>query len=247
MSLSPLPSTVRGALLALAALALFAPAGAAQDFEGVGYTPPPLVTFVDSAALVRAVAALPAAELPQGIAPLFWVSYDSNGAVHEVEPIFDKMPTAYAQPVVAAIRAHLKPRTPSKRPLQTHLRVVTGPGARVDRPRLREEQPDLANRGEIARHLSRAMARFAAQRGAMVRSGYQADLKFRVGTDGRADTASVEVVRSTGEPELDREAIAALALMRFRVARIEGVPVRVWVTLPVNFAWEDGAPALPAS
>ena len=249
MLVTPLARSVRGALLALAALFALATVGAAQS--GGAAPPgeePPLSAFVDSAALVRAVAALPAPELPPGVRPIFSVSFDSTGVVREVEAEPYPLPASYAEAVAAAIRAHLKPQAPSRRPLQTYLRVVAGAEPLVDRPELRIVPPVLGNRSVVARRMEQAVESFVGRRGSLAQAWYQGELKFRVLEDGSVDTLSVEVSRSTGEAELDREAVAVAGVARFRPATVEGLAARVWVTLPLTFTMprEAVAASVPA-
>ncbi len=180
---SYLAASARRALLALAALSAFATGAAAQ----AGVAPdtarpqePPLSAVLDSAGLVAKLANLSLPDLPERVPPLFWIEFDSTSAVDTVEAVFDQIPAASAKPVVALIRAHLKPQAPSREPLTTHVRAVAGPAARVDRPRLREEWPALLNRSEVARQLQRAMGGFLAARGDSVEVGYRAHIKMRV-------------------------------------------------------------------
>ncbi|HYJ78846.1 MAG TPA: hypothetical protein VEW03_04565, partial [Longimicrobiaceae bacterium] len=158
MSPSLLPSSIHRAFLtAAAALVCVAAPAAAQDTV-LGRGDPPLSVFLDSAGLVRAAAALPAPAQELPVPPLFWVEFDSTGAVKEVEPIFNELPVDYAGPVAAAIRGHLKPQAPSRQPISTHLRVMTGPAAQVDRPPIRRRMPGVADHQAIARRLSIAYA-----------------------------------------------------------------------------------------
>jgi TonB family protein len=218
---------VRLSLLAGVLLALPLAAGAAQRPE------PPLSALVDSAALVQAVAALELPALPRGVPPLFHVHFDSTGAVAEVGPLIPGIPDAYADPVVEAIRAHALPQPPGRWWI-TRLRVVAGAGALVDRPELREEMPRLRNApmfiGEVQRIARRHVRSFPVLRG----EGLQAMVRLRVLPDGRPDRESVQVTRSTGSRLLDEELVRAAAVMRFTPARIEGIPVRVWVVQPVH-------------
>jgi hypothetical protein len=246
-------SFARGAVVTIAALSGFAVTGAAQ--AGAAPPEPPLSAFLDSAGLVRAVAALPLPALPPRALPLFWVSFDSTGAVKLVEPIFGtlpdsladrRLPPGYADAVVAAIRAHLKPQAPSRRPIYTHLRVVAGPEPRVDRPALRERQPWLRNRAGLSRSLSGVVQEFARERGTLPQAAYQSVLKLRVLEDGMPDVPSVAVQRSTGDAELDRRIVALASMFRFAPAAIEEIPVKVWVTLPLSLQMPPEAVGLSA-
>jgi TonB family protein len=218
----------RAALLALAAASSLAASASAQSDRD-----PPIDAVLDSAALVRDVAGL-RLELPKDARPLFSISFDSTGAVDTVRAMLPSTPAAYAEPVVAAIRARLRAQQPSQHGIFTYVRVIAGPDARVDRPRIRERQPELVNRAQTAQLLSRAAQRHT---GVLQALGGRVTtvVRFRVEVDGSADPNSIGIVRSCGDAELDREALDAIELMRFRPAAIENEPVRVWVTIPIMF------------
>ena len=141
--------------------------------------------------------------------------------------------------MVAAIRARLKPQPATRCTVGTHVRVITGPGAQVDRPRLHENQPQLVNRGEIARILSGAAGRYTS----LLLMGPRTTLvKFRVQADGTPEAEGAEVTLSSGDPQLDDEALAVVGRMRFRPAKVEGIPVRVWVQVPITFQIQSPPP-----
>ena len=58
-------------------------------------------------------------------------------------------------------------------------------------------------------------------------------LKVRVTEQGRVETVQVE--RSAGHPTLDQSAAEAVQRWRFEPARQGGVPVAIWVLIPVEF------------
>jgi len=188
---------------------------------------------LDSAALLQDVAAL-RLELPRNARPLFSIRFDSTGALDTVRATLKSLPDTYARPVAAAIRARLRAQQPSRNGIFTYVRVIAGPGARVDRPRIRERQPELVNRSQTAQLLSQAAQR---HNGVLQALGGRVTtlVRFRVETDGSADPSSIGIMRSCGAPELDREAADAIERMRFRPAAIEDEPVRVWVTVPIMF------------
>ncbi|HEX5725340.1 MAG TPA: energy transducer TonB [Longimicrobiaceae bacterium] len=232
------------ALPALAALLALAPAARAQgELAGVRRDPP-LSALVDSAALVRALGALAVPEPPQGVPPVFTVAFDSTGAVRTVEPLFDEIPSAYAEPVAAAIRAHLRPQPP--RAFSVFLRAVAGPGARVDLPTLEERPPVLVNRGLVAALLSDAIARYLRGPRLPARTEYRVEVRVRVLASGMPDTASVQIALSSGEAELDAAAARVVSSMRFRSATVEGIPVRTWVQLPIIFRFPLAEAAVSA-
>ena len=232
---------VRRALPALAAICATAAAARAQDFSGVGRDLR-WSALLDSAALARAAAELPAGELPRNVPPIFVVTFDTTGAAWEVRPLSDRVPASYAEPVMAALRANARPQAPFARPYAVYVRVVTGPDARVDSPPLVESQPVLVNRREIAQALSRATGRHALRLASEPRRRYEVDVKFRIRADGTPEAASATVLHSSGDPGLDDEALGVVSAMRFRPATVEGVPVRVWVTLPIHFDFPTERP-----
>jgi len=209
-------------------LAALAVPGAAQS-RATAPTDPPLSTFVDSAGLVRAVAALSLPELPPRTIPLFLVNFDSTGGVGPVVPLFDPLPAGYGEAVAAAIRAHLKPQPPSRRPLHTHLRVVAGARPQVDNAPFSMEQPVLANRNAIGSLLQKVSE---SRMDSLPELEYRAMLRFRVLSDGSVD--SVKVGSSTGRAWLDREIVRVGRQARFTPATIEGIPINSSVTLPIR-------------
>jgi protein TonB len=93
-----------------------------------------------------------------------------------------------------------------------------------------ESPPELLNREEVAEAISRnypPLLRDAGVTGS-------ATLRMQVGRDGVVDSTTIEVMESTHEAFGDAAARVASQL-RFRPARVDGKPVRVWVTLPITF------------
>lgn len=58
-------------------------------------------------------------------------------------------------------------------------------------------------------------------------------LRVRVGADGTVRSVLIE--RSSGHPDLDEAAREAVATWRFEPARRRGIPVELWILLPVQF------------
>jgi TonB family protein len=196
----------------------------------------PLATFVDSAALVRAVSGLPApGDLPAGVTPLFWVGFDSAGPGVRVTPLFDETPESYAGPVEAAIRAHLKPRPPFLPDDRSFtLRVVAGPQPLVDNPEVVAHAPALrpGERARLGVELNRLPR---PPRDSLRAHGGRLDylVGLRVQADGTVDSTSVVLKRSPGFPQLDARVLLVVRTMRFRPATFDGVPQAVLVTLPI--------------
>ncbi|HET7462713.1 MAG TPA: energy transducer TonB [Longimicrobium sp.] len=156
-------------------------------------------------------------------------------------------------PVLAAIAAVLaespalaqKPGNDlgAKRPtVQEHPDFV-GRGMVADRPSPKDgtyelsavdEQPVLLNRAVAARAMAHGYPcelRSQGITGMVV-------LRFVIRPDGTTDPLSVGVETATNaafvEPASD-----VVRQMRFEPAKVGGVPVRVWVTLPITFALEE--------
>jgi TonB family protein len=93
-----------------------------------------------------------------------------------------------------------------------------------------EVPPNLINRDEVARALSRnypPLLRDAGVTGQVL-------LRIRILSDGTVDPQSVSVEMSTHDAFTDA-AKRVVLLMRFSSAKVAGTPVRVWVSLPVTF------------
>lgn len=97
------------------------------------------------------------------------------------------------------------------------------------------EPPRMVNQGEITRLLVRLYAR------RLQATGVQGDvtLAFIIGMDGRVEMRSVKVL-ATAHPELTEPTLRALAVMRFRPARVNGEAVRVRANLPVRWVLAQG-------
>jgi TonB family protein len=194
----------------------------------------PAAALVDSAGLARAVAGLAMPALPQGVRPLFRVEYDTAGAVRDVEPVFREIPAEYAGPVVAALRAHLKPQGASNRPQPSFLRVVAGPEPAVDRPAVVVKRPELANTQEIDRMKREVGRRFRIRdqevttlSGRTYRVPTVRVVRLMVLADGSVDPESVQVTPPGDNPELDAELVRIARAMRFQPPQVDGVPVNM--------------------
>jgi TonB family protein len=172
--------------------------------------------------------------LPQGVRPLFRVEYDTAGAVRDVEPVFREIPAEYAGPVVAALRAHLKPQGASNRPQPSFLRVVAGPEPAVDRPAVVVKRPELANTQEIDRMKREVGRRFRIRdqevttlSGRTYRVPTVRVVRLMVLADGSVDPESVQVTTPGDNPELDAELVRIARAMRFQPPQVDGVPVNM--------------------
>ena len=92
------------------------------------------------------------------------------------------------------------------------------------------ESPAVQNRREVQRALERLYPATLRDAGVAGR----AVLQFIVNTDGRVDPASIRVVSATHEQFGDASR-RAVERFRFRPARINGTPVRVLISLPIDW------------
>jgi len=116
--------------------------------------------------------------------------------------------------------------------------LLGGFAARLKRSyesRMVEEQPELINRGAVSSALSRE---YPKSRRDMSQTG-SVLLRFRVLENGTVDRRTVEVMNYT-HPDFSEAAVRVVYAMRFRPARLNHQPVRVWVTLPINFTLATG-------
>jgi TonB family protein len=218
-------------LAAFAALAvLAAPAAAQAPGAAPSDTLPPVSLHLDSAAAVRALAAVPAPELPQGISPLFSLDFDTTGAVDTVYGIFHQLPAAFTDTVVAILRAHARRQAPSPDPPSVDFRVATGPGAAISATRVMIAVPQMTNRSEIGSWLDRVLAGDPEAVG----ESLTVRLEFRILANGRVEQGSARVLPSTGDEGLNREMVGLAHQLRFRPAEVEGVPVHWSAVLPVT-------------
>jgi TonB family protein len=106
-----------------------------------------------------------------------------------------------------------------------------------------EEQPELSNRDAVARALSHEFPEDMRQMGA---SG-AVTVRFRVLANGAMDPGTIDVTAST-HPGFNMAARRVAAVMRFRPARVNGIAVPVWLTIPITFTIETlSQPALPSA
>ncbi|HEX8693188.1 MAG TPA: energy transducer TonB [Longimicrobium sp.] len=93
-----------------------------------------------------------------------------------------------------------------------------------------EELPELLNRRQVAREISRRYPPHLRAQGI----GGTVTLRMRVQADGSVDTTSIALEVATN-PDLVPAATQVAQTLRFRPARVGGKPVRAWVTLPITF------------
>lgn len=92
------------------------------------------------------------------------------------------------------------------------------------------EAPAVQNTREAQRALERLYPTVLRDAGV---SG-EATLQFIVGTDGRVEPASIRVVSATHD-QFGEASRRAVERFRFRPAKVNGTPVRVLISLPINW------------
>jgi TonB family protein len=97
-----------------------------------------------------------------------------------------------------------------------------------------DQQPELANRGDVARALSQQYPRAARNAG----QGGQAVVRIQITPEGRVDIATARALWATRADFADA-ALHVVEAMRFRPAKDGGTPVAVWATLPITFWISD--------
>lgn len=96
-----------------------------------------------------------------------------------------------------------------------------------------EVRPELTNRAELSRLLSRNYPPLLQDAGV----GGMVALRFRIRPDGTVDRESIQVLQSTHD-EFSAAAFRVVQAMRFTPGLIKGQPVAVWAELPVQFLVE---------
>jgi hypothetical protein len=194
----------------------------------------PLWAWVDSAAVARAAAALPAPQLPADMKPLFRVTFDTTGVVESVEPVFEQVPADYAEPVVAALRAALKPQPRSRRATQYLVRVVGGAQPLVDSPELIERMPEIRDPMVVGQQLGNLRRTLMFRPGTSRRAARGFYVRMRVLPDGKVDRTSVQLTRGTEVDWLDEQILSVARSIRFRPGEVDGFAARTWVVLPMS-------------
>ena len=93
-----------------------------------------------------------------------------------------------------------------------------------------EEQPRVTNARDFVRQLERNYPVLLRDAGV----GGTVTVRFRVNEDGRVDPESITITSSTHE-QFNDATIRAVRTLRFRPARVNNRPVRVWVDQPVTW------------
>lgn len=93
------------------------------------------------------------------------------------------------------------------------------------------QRPELLNRERAERAMTRLYPRDLRNEGIVG----AVTLRFVIQPDGTVDGKSIQVATSA-HVAFNDPAVAVLRTMRFSPGKIDGKPVRVWVTLPISFS-----------
>jgi TonB family protein len=96
-----------------------------------------------------------------------------------------------------------------------------------------DEQPEIANGDDVTRELGREYPPAARRAGV----GGRAMLRFQITADGHVDPASARALWASRD-DIAAAGLRVVRVMRFHPAKEHGVPVAVWVTVPITF-WID--------
>ncbi len=101
-----------------------------------------------------------------------------------------------------------------------------------------EERPEVLDRERMARQIEARFPR--ALRDGVISAAVV--VRFRIMENGTVDPASPRVDVTT-DPRFDEAAISVIRQARFRPAKVNGRPVKAWVTIPIHFQNPASAPA----
>ena len=233
----------RGRLLACAALAgaTAAPLPAQEaerDLRRFGWQPHPaqaefcsweperlplLESVVDETAVVEAAQRIPGFE-DAGNHYVVSIALDSTGAVSGITSIESTFAPEREPEFLDLVVPHVLPR-PSEGTGRLRLGVFGGADLAVVLGPAHSCEPMLANRRTVGRILTNLGTGRRTRLGTATVSLYVQP--NGVPTEFRLD-------ESSGDGSLDAKAMAVAEEMRFLPARIEGVPMAVWVSLPLS-------------
>ncbi|HEX9938627.1 MAG TPA: energy transducer TonB [Longimicrobium sp.] len=213
-------------LLAAAPLHAQAPAPAAQTSSAASSALSPATRDSAQMALRQRFAADLLAAAGAGAAGLVVLAADSATGRIELKLVRATVTEAALAPAVERVRAELKALAAAG-PLLWYVRLDLPP-----MPAGPTRRPVIDNPREV-----RALVnRFVEQNFTRIfqgRRGLRVDLEMVVAREG--DVAYARVVRSSGNPAVDREALRIAPTMRFQPARVGRQPVDRQITFPLYF------------
>lgn len=230
-------------LLAAALLASASPAAAQQSPSD----DPTLGSAFDSAAVVSALAALPA---PAGPAPLVELRFDSLGAFVGAEGVGASVPTEYVRAVTEVVRGHSRalPRRAggygilatvaggASPTFATKATVQKAPSLVRD-PAMRRMLRELSAAAREEANWEAGIAPGMSEASAAPRSSgrFVVELRLRVLADGTV--GAVWLHRGSRRPRADAQAVRSARGLRFEPATVDGRAVPVFVLLPINVTY----------
>jgi hypothetical protein len=165
----------------------------------------------------------------------FWT--DSAGGPAHVQLAGGTLSDEAAAGLVPLVRQHVA-AWPERGPIRVAIRLdvadayLTGP--RMPAPHEVEQPPAMTNPRHVRNIMRLMLDAHSPVEGSPRRRSSPAELLMRVGPDGIPTI--VEVKRLTGDPELDEYLLPLAYEARFQPARVNGQPITVWVTVPLNMS-----------
>lgn len=237
-----LPAAALAAVLgACASVPSAARAGGGPSPLSSNDPPLPVAAFIDSAGLHRALLSAPPAPAEFKSRALFWVDYDSTGALASVKPAARRaIPPAWGDTMATILRASVKPRITPARATSQMVWLVSGGSPRISvLGDVIAVQPSVINGTRVAEDLSRAASQLASRDLSL--AGQQRTAMVRMSVDDNGVPDNFALLRSTLNPRVDAEVISVAQKLRFRPATVDGVPVRVLVVLPIVMVFPEAA------
>lgn len=183
----------------------------------------PLADVLDSTALARELTSIWGSSAGLTLAI---VAYDSVGALDSTRVVSVSATSVEKDRLGAAISRHVDPTAgPRER-----VRLVIGDETGLALRRVAEFQgcpPELRNLDIVVREMQREGERLTVQNRTRVQ------LLALVGDDGLVH--EIRVDEGSSNLEVDAAATRVMRTAIFSPARMEGIPVGVWVTFPVTF------------
>lgn len=187
----------------------------------------PLTEALDSAAAAEALSQLWEASSGLTVAR---VPYDSLGALDTVAVYSEAMTEATQDRLATALTGYARPRGEPREMVYLFLGDGAGPGLRRV-PALRQCRPELLNEERLQDLLVDEAMRLD-DLGLLPNRAVPVLWMFAE-TDGLV--ARIEVNRSSGRVPIDDAAVRIMRNAVFTPALVEGIPLGVWVQIPVRF------------
>lgn len=193
------------------------------------------VERLDYSAAIAALGRLPPPPDTTRPARAFYIQFDSTGRPAAVRATF---PLLADSTFAARVRDALQPALrvgPPVQPFDVTVIVNTGPDASLTPWVFVGRQARVANQTRVSNQLHRAMRQLRQRDSLLFGREFTVHVEMIANVDSTATSASV--TRSSGVPAVDSVALDVASAIRFSPAELEGTPVAVWVTLPINFVF----------